>query len=95
MHAPASKWNVVVERLALHRVLEAVDAGLDDAVDLFGCAVVERRHQAELGQHLGEERRAALIACVSMSVLSIMPLFLLAMAAPALRQRSEQKAKVG
>jgi hypothetical protein len=30
-----------------------------------------------------------------MSVLSIIPLFLLAIAAPALAQRSEQKAKVG
>ena len=53
-HRGASKWHVVVERLALHGVLEAVDAGLDDAVDLVGGPVVEWRHQAELGQHLGE-----------------------------------------
>ena len=70
---------------------EAGRRGLDDAVDLVGAAVVEGVHQAELGQRLGEERRASLMRLVSMSVLSIMPLFLLADAAPASRQRIEQK----
>ena len=72
-----------------------VDTGLDDAVDLVRRCDHGRRHQAELGQHLGEIAPRVLDARVSMSVLSIMPLFLLAMAAPASRQRSEQNAKVG
>ena len=51
----ASKRHVARGRLALHRILEAVDAGLDDAIDVVGAAVVEWRHQPELGQRLGEE----------------------------------------
>src|SRR5690606_21244838 len=43
-----------VERLAPHRFLEAVDAGLDQPVDLLRAAVVEGLHQPELGEDLGE-----------------------------------------
>src|SRR5215831_6479594 len=32
-------------------MLESVDAGLDEAVDLLGRTVVERREQSELAQH--------------------------------------------
>src|SRR5512134_656313 len=53
--AGASEGHVARQRLALHGVLEAVDAGLDDAVDVVGLAVVEGLHQAELGQGLGEK----------------------------------------
>ena len=74
--SPLSDWRCI-------EFLEAIDAGLDDAVDLVGGAVVEWRHQSELGQHLGEELAGVLDRRVSISVLSIMPFFLLAMAAPA------------
>ena len=81
----------VIERLALHRLLEAIDRGLDQLVDLLGREIKEVLHQTELGQDLSERAPASLIACCSMSVLSIIPLCLPASAAPAPWQRSEQK----
>jgi hypothetical protein len=49
-----SKWDVVVESKAAHSVAKAVDAGLDDAVNLGRAPSFERRHQPELADHLSE-----------------------------------------
>ena len=83
--------RIARRRLALHALLEAVDAGLDDPVDVGGAAVEERRHQPEIGQRLGELARACRIASFSMSVLSIIPMFLAACPEPQSRQPFEQK----
>src|SRR6185312_5581586 len=50
-----SERDLVVERLALHGVLEAVDTRLDEPIDLLGGSIAKRRHQAKLGQGLGKE----------------------------------------
>jgi hypothetical protein len=68
---------------------------LDQLIDLHCGAVVEGFHQAELVSVSAKGRRASFSACVSRAVLSIIPWFLLVIAAPALRQRIEQKANVG
>ena len=41
--------EVIVQRLDLHRLLEALDRGLDQLVDILGRKVEEVLHQAELG----------------------------------------------
>jgi hypothetical protein len=60
-----SKRDVVAERLPLHGGLKAIDAGFDDAIDLFNAAVIRLRTQgltslvADLSAIKPENRRAA------------------------------------
>ena len=46
----ASEGYVAPGGLAEHGILEAIDAGLDDAVDLGGWPVEEGRHEVEFGE---------------------------------------------
>ena len=51
-HHHLLKRHIAIERLALHGVLEAINAGFDDLIDVGGTAIMKRFHQTKLGQRL-------------------------------------------